>query len=99
MLFLFLSVRDANLFPPTLSPSSPIFGYLQCVAEHGKPSLVPEWISKGLKGKLTQRSLDSLAASYAAVSGRFVGEFLVRTSKAVTLFSGGHKVVSPSLEL
>lgn len=86
------SSRDADLFPPTLSPSSPIFGYLQCVAEHGEPSLVPSWISKGLKGKITQKSLDALATSYAAASGRFVGEFLVRTSKAVTLFTGGHKV-------
>jgi hypothetical protein len=84
-----VAVEDALLFPPTLTPSSPIFGYLNCVAAHGKPSLVPQWLKDGLKGKLTQKKLDKLAGAYAKVAGRMNGEYLVRTSKAATLLSGG----------
>ncbi|CED85327.1 carboxypeptidase s [Phaffia rhodozyma] len=86
------SVEDANLFPPTLHTSSPVYGYMNCVATHGVPSLVPSWLKKGLQGKQTQKALDKLAAAYAEVRGRMAGEFLVRTSKAVTLISGGHKL-------
>lgn len=50
-------------------------------------------LTDGLKGKQTQKALDKLASSFAAVRGRVYGEFLVRTSKAVTLIGGGHKLV------
>lgn len=92
-----VAVEDALLFPPTLTPASPIFGYLQCIKEHGQKSLVPSWLTDGLGGKLTQKKLDKLAASYAEAAGRMGGEFLVRTSKAATLLIGGEfPSISPS---
>lgn len=53
----------------------------------------------GLKGKHTQKALDKLAKAFADVRGREYGEFLVRTSKALTLFQGGIKLVSPFIAL
>jgi len=54
---------------------------------------LPAGLTDGLKGKQTQAALDKLASSFAAVRGRVYGEFLVRTSKALTLIGGGNKLV------
>lgn len=87
-----VAIEDANLFPPTLHPSSPVYGYLNCINTHAAPSTVPKWLSSGLSHHQTQHSLDKLAEKFAAERGRQGGEFLVRTSQAATLIGGGHKL-------
>jgi Gly-Xaa carboxypeptidase len=83
-------IEDQELFEPDLRQTSPMWGYLQCVAVHGN-KLVPAWIRDAVNAK--QPDLKALAQEFAKVSP--ANRYLIQTSKAATVVTGGNKV-SPS---
>ncbi|KDE09476.1 hypothetical protein, variant [Microbotryum lychnidis-dioicae p1A1 Lamole] len=83
---------ESTEFEPRLSTTSPIFNLLQCAAAHGKldqslKSAVLDGSQKGKKGKKGRKRLASLYAAQGRES-----RYLVTTSQAVDVISGGIKV-------
>lgn len=84
-------IEDQDLFAPDMRQTSPMWGYLQCVAVHGDIS-VPAWIGDAVHAK--QPNLRRLGEEFASVSP--ANRYLIQTSKAATVVTGGNKA-SPSL--
>jgi Gly-Xaa carboxypeptidase len=80
-------IEDGDLFAPDLRQTSPMWGYLQCVAVHGNES-VPSWIKNAVHAK--QPNLGMLGEEFAKVSP--ANRYLIQTSKAATVVTGGNKV-------
>ncbi|SCV71532.1 BQ2448_3120 [Microbotryum intermedium] len=83
---------ESTPFEPGLSSTSPIFNLLQCAAAHGKldKSLKSAVLEGSQKGKKGEKGRKRLAHLYAA-QGR-ESRYLVMTSQAVDVISGGIKV-------
>ncbi len=79
-------------YPITLGKGNPIFGLLQCAAEHGDvgEALAAEVRLGNGHGKVAQAARDRLAAQFAG-QGK-AQEYLVKTSQAVDIVGGGVKV-------
>lgn len=80
-------IEDRDLFEPDMRTTSPMWGYLQCVAAHGNRS-VPAWIKDAVRAK--QPHLGKLGQEFANVSP--ANRYLIQTSKAATVITGGNKV-------
>lgn len=80
-------IEDRDLFQPDLQTSSPMYGYMQCAARHGK-SDVPKWIKSAVSSK--HPDLKAAGNRFAEVSP--ANRYLIETSKAVTIIHGGNKV-------
>lgn len=80
-------IEDRDLFAPDLRQTSPMWGYLQCVAVHGNKS-VPSWIKDAVHAK--QPNLGTLGEEFARVSP--TNRYLIQTTKAATVVTGGNKV-------
>ncbi|TFK33512.1 hypothetical protein BDQ12DRAFT_738741 [Crucibulum laeve] len=82
------AVEDSQVFKPHLETTSPIWGYLSCVAQHGSDKDVPSWIKKSIFSK--KPNLDLVAKKFAQIS--LPNRYLVQTSKVPTIFHAGVKV-------
>ncbi|KAF8166011.1 hypothetical protein B0H34DRAFT_691505 [Crassisporium funariophilum] len=81
------AIEDAPVFQPHIERSSPIWGYLSCIAQHGDSASVPSWIKNAIEG--LDPDLDSVARKFAETS--IGNRYLVQTSKAATIFHAGIK--------
>ena len=85
---IYVGLRDSTVFQPHIDKTSPIWGYLSCVAAHGDASQVPSWITHGVSSSTP--NFDEMAQKFADIS---VGNrYLIQTSKAATIFNAGLKV-------
>jgi Gly-Xaa carboxypeptidase len=80
-------IEDQDLFEPDMRQTSPMWGYMQCVATHGKEK-VPRWITDAVRAK--QPDLAKVGTGFANVSP--ANRYLIQTSKAATVITGGNKV-------
>lgn len=80
-------IEDRDLFEPDMRQTSPMWGYMQCVAAHGDKS-VPAWIKNAIQAKRPQ--LSQVGREFASVSPS--NRYLIQTSKAATVITGGNKV-------
>jgi Gly-Xaa carboxypeptidase len=80
-------IEDRDLFQPDIRQSSPMWGYMQCVAVHGDKT-VPSWIKNAVQTKLPR--LSKVGREFANVSP--ANRYLIQTSKAATVITGGNKV-------
>jgi Gly-Xaa carboxypeptidase len=86
-------IEDRDLFEPDMRQTSPMWGYMQCVAAHGDKS-VPAWIKDAVQAKRPQ--LSQVGREFASVSPS--NRYLIQTSKAATVITGGNKVSRLDLE-
>lgn len=79
-------------YPITLGKANPVFGLLQCAAEHGEigKALAAEVKLGNGDSKLAQAARDRLAVEFAK-QGK-PQEYLVKTSQAVDIVGGGVKI-------
>ncbi|KAJ9111397.1 hypothetical protein QFC19_001166 [Naganishia cerealis] len=80
-------IEDEDLFEPDMRQTSPMWGYMQCVATHGKDK-VPRWITDAVRTK--RPDLAKVGNKFASVSS--ANRYLIQTSKAATVITGGNKV-------
>ncbi|KAI5480436.1 peptidase family M20/M25/M40 [Pseudohyphozyma bogoriensis] len=85
------ALEDAP-FSPSLPANSPILSLLQCAATHGElsKSLKTSVLAASQPGKKGEKGRQKLAEQYAALGGE--ERYLVQTSQAVDVISGGVKV-------
>jgi len=81
------AIEDSDVFQPQIRSESPMWGYLSCIAEHGKGDQVPPWIKKAVAS--TNPDFDSAAKHFAEMSP--ANRYLLQTSKAATIFHAGVK--------
>lgn len=82
------AIEDDDTFVPDLQEESPIWSYLQCVGTHGKPDQVPKYIKKAVRSR--KPDLEKVGEEFARQS--LPDRYLIETSKAVTVITGGNKV-------
>ncbi|KAF8998133.1 hypothetical protein BDQ17DRAFT_1362515 [Cyathus striatus] len=82
------AIEDSNAFQPRVEKSSPIWGYLSCIAQHGDKSEVPDWIKQTISSN--NPDLKAVAEKFAQTTPQ--NRYMVQTSKAATLFNAGIKV-------
>ncbi|WWD19541.1 hypothetical protein CI109_104002 [Kwoniella shandongensis] len=82
-------VEDADIFQPALTTSHPYYHYLECVSEHGDPSLVPKWLDSELSNG-NKKDLSGLARKVQEIVGT-TEKWLLTTTRAVTRIGGGIK--------
>ncbi|KAJ9114650.1 hypothetical protein QFC22_005526 [Naganishia vaughanmartiniae] len=80
-------IEDQDLFEPDMRQTSPMWGYMQCVATHGKQG-VPHWITDAVRAK--RPDLAKVGVEFANISP--ANRYLIQTSKAATVITGGNKV-------
>lgn len=80
-------IEDRDLFEPDMRQTSPMWGYMKCVAAHGDKT-VPSWIKDAVQAKRPQ--LSEVGREFASVSP--ANRYLIQTSKAATVITGGNKV-------
>ncbi|KJA20923.1 hypothetical protein HYPSUDRAFT_68096 [Hypholoma sublateritium FD-334 SS-4] len=81
------AIEDSTVFQPYIDKTSPIWGYLSCVAAHGDTSEIPSWISQGVSS--ASPNFDEMAHNFANISAG--NRYLIQTSKAATIFNAGLK--------
>ncbi|KAF8996894.1 hypothetical protein BDQ17DRAFT_1544560 [Cyathus striatus] len=82
------AIEDSNAFQPHIEKSSPIWGYLSCIAQYGAKSEIPDWIKQAVSSN--NPDMKAVADRFAQTTPE--NRYMVQTSKAATLFNAGIKV-------
>ncbi|KAF8660451.1 hypothetical protein AX16_001631 [Volvariella volvacea WC 439] len=81
------AIEDSPIFQPHLELTSPIWGFLNCLAHYGDNNQIPDWLRRSVNAK--NPDLSTAATEFAKTAPK--NRYLIQTSKTPTIVHGGIK--------